>query len=468
MEQLIGKRVHLLGIGGIGVSALARLLKEAGMDVSGCDVRPSSIIDALRAEGIPIAIGHSPGHVEENDILVHSTAIPEGNPELTCALNSGKTTLHRSVLLGALVDSTTSVGITGTNGKGTVSSMLAWILEVAGRTPGFYIGGLCPNLHTNARLGDGNLLVAELDESDGSLLNTHPRYALLNNLELDHLNYYRDLDHAVEVLTTFFRNLPSGAVSFFNADDPGAMRVCNELERAAAARPQRRVLFGRNSNARWRYQPVALSNTRSSFHWFSASDSRPLATMELGVPGNYNMENAAAALAVAEELGVCRNAARQALASYRGLENRYTVMEADRRTLIKDYMSHPMGILRVLDTARLGNPRRVIGVFKPYRYTMIRYHVNNYAKAFASADEVVLTEMWAGGEEPIPGVDTRWLADSLTASGLKVTYIPRMESIVDYLYQHQSPGETAVFFGGNDLFEMAHVLARRFREDPHG
>lgn len=459
--NLDGKRIHLLGIGGIGVSALARLLKQSGLEVSGCDVRPSSIIDALVAEGIPVDIGHSIDHVHQNDVMVYSTAVPKGNRELAFALESGKPTLHRSHLLGALVDSRTSVGVTGTNGKGTVSSMLTWILQVANRQPGFYIGALCPNLGTNADLGAGTLLVAELDESDGSLLNTHPKYAVLNNLELDHLNYYKDFDHAVEVLVTFLRHLPDDAVCFVNADDPGAMRV-------AQAVPERRiVLFGQSPDAHWRFEPLQVSNHHSSFRWFHKDRLTQAQEFQLKVPGAYNIENAAAALAVAMELGVPVEAARKALATYEGLINRYTLIEAAGRSIIKDYMSHPMGIRKVIETARLGHPRRLVAVFKPYRYTMIHYHAENYADAFQGADEVIITEMWDGGEEPIPGVDTRWLADKIAARGIAVTYIPEMEAIVDHLALHQKEGDCSVFFGGNDLFALAEELAGRFGGTSH-
>ncbi|MBM4353698.1 MAG: UDP-N-acetylmuramate--L-alanine ligase [Deltaproteobacteria bacterium] len=460
LRELAGKRVHLLGIGGIGVSALARLLLPHGVAVSGCDVRESVLIDALRAEGVTVDIGHDPSHLDRCDVVVYSTAVPKNNPELAAAIERGMPVLHRSELLALLVGARDAVGITGTNGKGTVSAMLTWILESAGMSPGFYIGALCPNLGTNARPGTGRHLVAELDESDGSLVNIHPRRALLNNLELDHLNYYSSLEHAVETLTRFFNGLPEGSTGFFNVDDPGVRKVMERLEGLSM------VTFGRNSEADYVYRELLLTDTHSRF---AVSKNGPGGRAELGefdlnVPGAYNIENAAGAIAVACEAGVPVEAMRRALASFQGLVNRYTVLEAGPHRVIKDYMSHPMGMRKVLATAALGNPQRLVAVFKPYRYTMIRYHATNYAEALSSADEVVVTRMWEADEEPIPGVDTLWLVDELRKAGLDVSYVEEMAPIVDHVLARASQRDCVVFFGGNDLFEIAQRLHEKYEE----
>ncbi len=458
LDSLKGKKVHLLGIGGIGVSAIARFLKAQGVEVNGCDVRESTLTTALRSEGIRVDIGHRPSHVDENDVIVYSTAIPAENPEFAYAKEHARLLLHRSEVLSIIVDQFESVGVTGTNGKGTVSAMLTWILETAGRDPSFYIGGLSPNLKTNARVSSGPNLVAELDESDGSLLNIHPKFAVLNNLELDHLNYYKSLDHAVETLLAFFQNLPEGSTCFFNADDEGTLSVARQLECHS------KVFFGRNLEADVRYEPLETTNTFSRFRLFArtAEGETEVGVFTLKVPGSYNMENAAAACAVALTLGVSSEAIATALESFQGLNNRYTVVEAAGRTLVKDYMSHPMGIRKVLDTARLGNPGTLYAVFKPYRYTMINYHVENYADAFSKCDEVIVTEMWEAGEDPIPGVDTQWLAGRIAKAGVRVKYIKEMPPIADYLAKSQKRGDCVVFFGGNDLFEVADGLAKRF------
>lgn len=458
LDELAGKNVHLLGIGGIGVSACARLLLPHGVRVTGCDVRESTITQALREEGVEVYIGHSPAHVDEADVVVYSTAVPDSNPEMAYARTLGKPLLHRSHLLSILTQAHTTIGVTGTNGKGTVCAMLTWILECAGQRPAFYIGGLCPNLGINARDGGGPRMVAELDESDGSLLNIRPAHALVNNLDLDHLNYYKNFDQVVDTLTAFCSQLADDALLFFNGDDPGAMQVAEKLE------GRNRVLFGSSPECDYRFTPIAVGDSRSCFSVTERTESgtEELGDFDLSVPGHYNIENAIGAIAVARCLGVPVPAIREALTSFRGLDNRYTMLCAGDRRIIKDYMSHPMGMRKVLQTARLGEPERLVAVFKPYRYTMIRYHAANYAGALASADEVIITTMWAGGEEPIPGVDTSWLVEQLRDNGLNVTYIREMEEIVDYLVATSGMRDCAVFFGGDDLFQIAECLHARF------
>lgn len=457
LERLKKMRVHLLGIGGIGVSALARMLAQAGVPVSGCDVRGSAIIDALECEGTPVSIGHSPAHLDGCDVVVYSTAVPRSNPEFAEAVKRGMTVLHRSELLAVMLGSYRSIGVTGTNGKGTVVAMITWILEKAGLNPSFYIGGLCPNLGTNARLTDGRHLVAELDESDGSLLNIRPQVGFLNNLELDHLNYYKDFDQAVSTLERFFAKLPPAAPAFFNGDDQGARQVADRISGLS------KLFFGRSPENDYSFEPVTVSDCDSTFTLYrkgaGSGKASEVGRFKLTVPGAYNMGNGAGAAAVALELGVPVDAIVEAFGTFQGLTNRYTMVSAGSMRLVKDYMSHPSGIRKVLETARLGRPRRLFSVFKPYRYTMINYHATNYATAFGAADEVVVTDMWEGGEEPIPGVDTGWLVEQMRERGVNVVHIPEMTDIPAYLKSRLGDGDYAVFFGGNDLFELVDRLA---------
>jgi UDP-N-acetylmuramate--alanine ligase len=459
LQDLATKRVHLLGIGGIGVSGVARLLARHGVAVSGCDVRESSITHALRAEGIPVAIGHDPAHVEQHDVFVYSTAVPGHNSEFRAAQGSGKTILHRSHLLGLLIAAHHGIGVTGTNGKGTVCAMITWILKTAGLDPSFFIGGLSPDLGTNAHYGEGRHMVAELDESDGSLVNIHPRLALVNNLEMDHLNYYKSFDQAVATVVEFCTRLPDGSRVFLNRDDEGCRKVAEKLPGLAP------VFFGTSPEADYRFVPVAVADDCSRFKAFGrrAGDGghEDLGEFTLKVPGAYNIENAIGSIAVATELGVAPEAIRAGLATFRGLKNRYTVVSAGGIRLVKDYMSHPTGMRKVLHTARLGEPSRLVAVFKPYRFTIIHSHPTNSGAARAAADEVIVTEMWEADEAPIPGVDTKWLVEQMRSAGLNVTYIPEMEPIVEHLARTVRTGETAVFFGGDDLFALADDLAAR-------
>jgi UDP-N-acetylmuramate--alanine ligase len=453
LEELEGKRVHLLGIGGIGVSALARMLVANGVTVTGCDVRESTLTQALQEEGIEVAIGHSANHVAENDVIVYSTAVPKENVEFVAAKESDTPVLHRSEILGMLVGAHDTVGVTGTNGKGTVCTMVTWILQQADLDPAFYIGGLSPNLGTNAKETGSQYMVAELDESDGSLVNTRPKYALINNVELDHLNYYSNISEVVATLTRFCKGLPEGHRVFVNGDDEGAMQVAGKIPQGSV------VTFGSSAGLDYQYEILELSDDESRFATWKGTEK--LGEFRLTVPGTYNIENAIGAIAVVTELGIGPRIIEEALATFRGLDNRYTMIRGGGRSFIKDYMSHPSGMRKVLQTARLGKPARLVAVFKPYRYTMIRYHARNYADAMRAADEVIITDMWEGGEEPIPGVDTSWLVEKLRAGGLNVTYLPEMETIPGYLEKEGAAGDCVVFFGGNDLFELAEELCSK-------
>lgn len=450
------RAIHLLGIGGIGVSAVARLLMARGHVVSGCDVRESSLTRALEAEGAKVFLGHSPDHLVGSDLVVYSSAIPEVNPELQAARDRRLRLVHRSLVLQALMSERRSIGVTGTNGKGTVSALVAWLLHSAGLDPSFAIGAILLDFGTNARAGRGPHIVCELDESDGSFTHTRPVRFVINNIEADHLNYYKDLDG---LLRTFRGYLQSDfAPSFVHAhgDDANVQEV---LRRA----PVRGSVVTHGEQRRNTYAMTAWEGRRLGSRFRVCSPRGDLGWFDLNLPGRYNAMNALAALGVALEEGVDVETVREALPRFRGLENRFTVVEAAGWTLVKDYISHPTGIRRVLEAARDLGGRRLIAVFKPYRFTMIHYLQNEYRDAFRGADLTLITQMYPAGEVPIPGVDTEFLVEKVRSAGCEVVYVPDMEAIPDALRERAGPGDVVVFFGGDDLFRVADTLAARLK-----
>jgi len=455
------RRIHLIGIGGIGVSGVARALVALGFEVTGSDVRESQLTTAVRNLGATVHIGHDAKYVDGVDVVVHSTAIPETNPELVAARESGVTIVHRAQVLGAILDRhEMAIGVVGTHGKGTTSSAITWILEQAGRRPGFIIGGLLENFEPpiNARLEpEPKLVVAEVDESDGSLRWVHPTVMVINNLEADHLNYYDSLEHIQEtVLASIEANARLKHV-IINGDDPGA-RALEERVRATGVKVS---LFGRKSDdLDVRAEATGLSATGGSFV-LHHGDAK-LGTVELAVPGLYNMENATAAAAVADVLGIEFDAIKTALGTFLGLENRFTVVDVDERRIIKDYISHPTGIRRVLEAAT-ADGREIWAVFKPYRFTMINYLQDDYAEAFHDAHHTVITELYTAGEVPIAGIDTEFLCDKIRSRGPEVTFVPEMESIDTWLLEHVPAKAQVIFFGGDDLFQVADRYADGLR-----
>ncbi len=447
-------RVHLLGIGGIGVSAVARILIERGFEVSGSDVRESQLTEALRALGARVVIGHRAENVEGAEVVVVSTAIPEDNLELVAARAAGISVVHRAEVLNALIKDRRTIGVTGTHGKGTVSSMVAWILDQAGHAPGFIIGALLNNYGINARDGE-ELFVVEVDESDRSHHEVSPDEVVCNFLELDHLNFYAGIDDIIGSMTAFLNGNDRLEVVYLNADCEGNMRMRPDLKGEV-------VTYGvESASADVRGQIIGDGQMPTRFDVFVKGDRVGQAALSL--PGRYNVVNACGALAVALRRGVPFEVAAQALSTYKGLENRFTIVEAGGVWLVKDYISHPTGMRKVLESARDLVSGRLISVFKPYRYTLMKYLKDEYATAFDGSDEVVITTMYAANEPPIPGVSTDSFVQNLRDAGYAVTHIPEQDDIRGWVLDNARPGDKVIFFGGDDFFQLCDRIAEDLR-----
>ena len=456
------ERVHLLGIGGIGVSAVARLLLSRGIRVSGSDVKESSITRALREEGAILHIGHSADHLSGDlQAVIHSTAIPDDNVELLAARAAGLPVHHRSELLAAFVAAhSQAVGVTGTHGKGTVCTMVTRILDRAGRSPGWCIGAMPMDYGVNARPagGDGQVMVAEVDESDGSQLRVRPVHALMTFIEADHLNYYAGVDDIVAHAARFITENERLQTLLLNVGCAGVRDLAERLDRP---------WIGYSSDPAAGAHAAAWSSSdiqagpRSVGRDVHRRGAR-LGRITLPVPGEHNAENALAATALAvEAFDVPFDVCAAALGDFHGLENRFTIVDVASRgvTLVKDYLSHPTGMRKVLRAARrlvdaeLGG--RLVAVYKPYRFTLLKYLGGEYAQSFDAADHVVLTNLYAGGEEPIEGIDDDYLPRSCRERGLDVTHLPDTQDIPGFLDDWLRPGDAVALFGGDDFFRMA-------------
>ena len=443
-----------------GVSAVARLLLAAGHSVQGSDVRESQLTLGLREEGANVTIGHHAQNLNDADVVVLSTAIPETNIELVTARAQGITIEHRSHLLGALISTTpTAIGVTGTHGKGTVSATIHHILKNADLDPGFVIGGLVLNEGTNARAGNGSLLVAEVDESDGSHRNVQPTHAVLNNLELDHLNYYDSWEKLESFMAAFLTENPRLKTFHANKADAGVEKILSRLQgsgvevRTFGLECPEADLWATDLRPR-RLENGHLGGSMTVMHNVEG-EARELGSVEVRLPGRYNLSNVLAGLSVALELGVDFATAKDALSTFLGLENRFTVVESGDKLVVKDYISHPTGIQRVLEGAAHFEQRPLIAVFKPYRFTMIHYLQDDYRDAFQDADHVLITELYTAGEVPIPGIDTEFLCNKIRETGADVTFVPEMNDLKDHLLANHKGDGMVIFFGGDDLFSIA-------------
>ncbi|MGC6418115.1 MAG: UDP-N-acetylmuramate--L-alanine ligase [Bradymonadia bacterium] len=448
------KVYHFIGIGGIGVSAVARVLHQQGVRVKGSDVRASQLTEALEALGISVTIGHKPENINGADVVVHSTAVPYDNIEREAARAAGIPEAHRSEMLGLCLQGHTSVGVTGTHGKGTVSAMITHALIEAKHDPTFIIGGLLNNYGVNARCGAPQFAVAEVDESDRSHLNLKPTFVLVNNLEVDHLNFYSGLGDIVETMATFI-NQNDGLLGLaLNWDDSGVRQLAERLTVPF-------LRYGtRSDNLDYRVTDVVDHGASVEFTAWQRGES--LGRIELPIPGNYNADNAAGALAILMGcLDQSFTTVQAALNTYAGLENRFTVKRATGLTIVKDYISHPTGMRRVLESARRIPHKKIWCIFKPYRFTLMKYHGEEYGQALSGADELVITRMYAAEERPMDGIDTPWFCEVLRTAGNTVNYVEENQAVIPFLEPRVADGDMVIFFGGDDFFRMADAWVER-------
>ena len=462
---------HFIGIGGIGVSAVAKVLSERGAIIQGSDVRESQLTHSMRNLGAKVIIGHHPDNITGADVIVYSTAVPKDNVELQTAKTRGVPCIHRSKALAYGLIGLESVGVTGTHGKGTVSAMITHTLVTGEYDPSFIIGGILNQYQTNARVGrlpsnsaESNTLcygVAEVDESDGSHLNLQPQHALVNHLEVDHLNYYDDLEAIIGTMTRFINENELLKTVALNLSDEGVRQMRASLQLADSIKVIGYAAEGYYPSDLGSLDLVDYSARDITDHGLSISFTayhfeRVLGRIELPIPGGYNAENAAGALAVLLgglqlDFKVCQHA----LNGYQGLENRFTVRKDQEITVVKDYLSHPTGMKRVLESAKHMEHNKIWCIFKPYRFTLMRYHGEDYAKAFTAADDVVITTMYAANEPSLPGINTEWFVQQLKDFGNRTHFVPDQTQLINYLAERVTKGDLVFFFGGDDFFQMA-------------
>ena len=430
-------RVHLLGIGGVGVSALARVYLARGDAVSGCDARESDVTDALETDGVRIAIGHDAEHVLGADRLVYGRATPTaGADEIAAARAMGVEVLTHAEALAALLTETDSIGIAGSAGKTTITHMVGSILEAAGFDPTVLVGD-----GANVRAGRSRWLVAELDESDRSLVLHRPRHALVSNVDFDHPDHFRDLDDVQSVFQEFLQHLPADGTAVVCADDP----------RTAALRTSaHRVSYGFSEGADYRCgegRPFAFTRR-----------GEELGRLELGVPGRHNVLNATGAAALALEIGVPFDAVRQALAGFQGAHRRMERLGFWHGAAVyDDYAHHPAKVRATLAAVRELPYRRVIAVFQPHRYTRLGALLDEFAASFDLADAVLVTDVYSAGEENPQGLS----GEDLAVKMRHARYTPDFASVREALDDLVGRGDLVLLMGAGDIWKLGRELADR-------
>jgi UDP-N-acetylmuramate--alanine ligase len=437
------RRVHVVGIGGAGMSAIATVLARMGHRVTGSDLKESRGLERLRLLGVRADVGHRAENVPPDvDAVVVSTAIPDSNAEVRTAAERGLPVLRRADALRALVSTRRTVAVAGSHGKTTSSSMLALILRAAGWRPSFIIGGDLNEVGTNAAYDDGEWLVVEADESDGTFLELAPEAGIVTNIEPDHLDHYGGFAGLTAAFEEFFAGIPGARVVC--ADDPIARRL-------TAAHPGA-VTYGFDENATYRI--VSYEGDRGGSRFAVHRDGRELGTIDLPVPGRHNAANATGATALARELGAPFEAAVDAMRGFGGVARRFQFRgEIDGVTLVDDYAHIPGEIAAMIEAAREGGWGRVIVVFQPHRYTRTARLWRDFAEAFTGADQVVLTDVYAANESPQPGVSGRLILGAVLDAhpALPVVYLPRRADVVQHALRLARPGDVVLTLGAGDL-----------------
>jgi UDP-N-acetylmuramate--alanine ligase len=451
------QRIHFVGIGGIGMSGIAEVLLNLGHRVSGSDLVESDTVSRLRALGCRIAVGHHAENLGDPHVLVTSSAIRANNPEVEEARRRGIPVIPRAEMLAELMRMKYGVAIAGTHGKTTTTSIVSTLLAAGGLDPTVVIGGKVNSLGSNAKLGQGEFLVAEADESDGSFLKLSPAIAIVTNIDPEHLDYYRDLDHLRETFLAFVNKVPFYGVVILCLDEPNVQALLPRVEK-------RKVTYGMSTQADFHARDLKLDGFSSSFA--VRGFEKDLGRFRLNMPGRHNVCNALAAIASALELDVSLERVREALEGFTGIERRFQVKANARGVLlIDDYAHHPQEIRATLAAAKEGFERRTVVVFQPHRYTRTRDLLEEFFTAFNQADVLILTEIYPAGEEKIGGIGTDLLLEGIRAHGHReVIFVSEKEEIPTLLDEIVREGDLVITMGAGDVWRIGEAFGRRLAE----
>ena len=447
------RNVHLVGIGGVGMSGIAEILHASGYSVTGSDLRSGETVRRLRALGIAVELGHDGRNVAGSDVVVYSAAISRTNPELAEADRRGLPVISRAEMLAELMRMKHGIAVAGSHGKTTTTSMIGTVLQAGGLDPTIVVGGRVRSLGSHSRLGAGDLLVAEADESDGSFLRLLPTTVVITNIDAEHLDHYGGMEPLRQAFADFANRIPFYGLATLCVDDPGARQVLPRIAR-------RTRTYGLSAEAQLVAERIVVDGLETRFD--VRCDGARRDEVRIPMPGVHNVRNALAALAIALEFDVPWPDALEALAGFRGVERRFEVRgEAGGVLVIDDYAHHPAEIRATLEAARAGLGRRLLVAFQPHRYSRTESLLKEFAASFSEADTVLLTEIYPAGEEKIPGIDGRALAEATRAAGTKVEFVPEPADLVPSLESLASDGDAVLFLGAGDLNRFVSPLLER-------
>ncbi|MDK2820680.1 MAG: UDP-N-acetylmuramate--alanine ligase [Clostridia bacterium] len=448
-----GGLTHFVGIGGVGMSGLARLLLAQGYKVSGSDQKENRFTKDLEEAGAIVYHGHDAKNLapEVSEIIV-STAIPPTNPEVMAGKERGLPITKRGQLLARLFNNKTGIAIAGAHGKTTTSAMVALVLHEAGLKPSAVIGGYVREFGGNALVGQGPYMVAEADESDGSFLRLKPQMALVTNIEADHLDYYNSFDRIINAFITFINNISSTGKAVLCTDNSQLAALASKVSTDV-------ISYGFNGTPDYRVDNLEFYGigSRASVYYHDEY----LGKLTLKVPGRHNILNALGTFAVAHQLGIPFKIINNALGKFRGVGRRFEILWDEDTWVIDDYAHHPTEIKSTLEAASQLGARRIIAVFQPHRYTRTQHFYKEFGQAFHKADVVVINDIYAAGEAPIPGVSAELITREMSKAGHpEVYYLPTLDETLNFLKNNYINGDIILTLGAGDVWQVGVSLAQ--------
>lgn len=448
------KHIYFVGIGGIGMSGIAELLLNLGYLVSGSDVNDSPITRRLKGLGARIYIGHQASQVYEVDVIVVSSAIPPDNPEVMSARERLIPVIRRAEMLAELMRLKYGIAIAGTHGKTTTTSLVATVLAQGGLDPTIVIGGRLNSLGSNAKLGSGEYLVAEADESDGSFLKLSPTIAVVTTIDAEHLDYYGTLDNIKRDFLRFINKVPFYGAAILCLDEKNIQEIIPKVEK-------RCITYGLNTQADLMAGQISFSGFSSRFQL--AYKGEELGFIKLAIPGMHNVYNCMAAVCVGLDVGLTFEVIKSALEEFTGPDRRFQLIgEPKNIQIIDDYAHHPVEIKATLKAAKEGWGRRTVVIFQPHRYTRIRDLLEEFFTAFYQADVLIVTDIYAAGEKPIPGVSAKQIATGIREHGHRnVVFIPQAEKIIPHILEIVKPQDMVLTLGAGNVWELGLKLKER-------
>lgn len=442
-------KIHFIGIGGIGMSGIAELLLNLGFDISGSDLHLSDNVKRLRSLGIPVAIGHNPDNINHADAVVYSSAVPKENPEIVMAHQKGIPVIRRAEMLGELISmKETSIGVGGTHGKTSTSSMIGSILAHGKKDPTLVVGGLVKSLDSNSKLGDGNIIVVEADEFDRSFLALKPTIGVITNIELEHTDCYRDLQDLQDTFLQFAQAIPFYGEVIVCMDSPALFEILPKITRPVTT-------YGLSDGSD--YQAVnfsfdAFSSTYSIKHCNSI-----MGEITLNVPGEHNILNSLAAVIIGLEMGLEFETVKNGILSYEGVRRRFELKGINNDIMVvDDYAHHPTEVLATLNAAKAGWDRRLISVFQPHLFSRTQEFFREFAQALMMSDIVIITDIYPAREEPVPGITGEMIyKECLNSEHANVFYVPDLDDVIQALDKIVVPGDLVITLGAGNIWRYS-------------